>query len=117
MTNYKPVPVPPELLESVAEKLQSREEIAAEFMRATSPAMLLTNGGELFRLYQERRPPHVFRILYDADKKTRDKLKAYAVERLEHPKPYGVRLFVEGYKLPDELTELLNNAGVEMIEL
>ena len=115
--NYKPVPVPPELLESVTEKLQSREEITAEFMRAATPTILLTNGGELFRLYQENRLTHVFKILYDADKKTRDKLKAYAVERLEHPKPYGVRLFVEGYKLPDELNELLNNAGVEIIEL
>ena len=109
---YRPIPVPPELFESV----RDAEAIEADFLTPSSVAVLWTNGGRLHRLAQENKPKYLANIIYTEDKKTVDRFRLWGVERLRDQKRYTVRLFCEGYRLKADLVDLLINSGVEVIE-
>lgn len=98
-------------------KVERGARVREEFLTASSPVILWTNGGELYRVYRDTQPSYVIAVLFEDDKKTREHLKRFAITRIKEGTSISVRLFVEGFKLKEEEATRFKNASIQVIKV
>ena len=115
---YKMTPIPQELLidEPITPIEQNTtDNIIDAFYDPVSTVVLWSNGGRLWRLAIENKPPYCAGIYTEF--KDKSKIKRLAQYRLKNIRFYPCRLFVEGYKLNKTDYNLINNSGIEILTI